>query len=682
MIILTEKPNVAEAIANAIGGYTKKDGYFQKGSDCIVSAQGHLLELNEPEDYDSKFSKWTLEDLPICPDKLFYKPIAKNYKVLAKIKKCFEEFDSSEFILATDAEREGEVIGAEILNFLHFKNYENARRFWVSEALTKEVVLKGLENAKPLSFYSKYKNEGFARAQSDWLLGMNISRLLSVSTTTLLSFGRVQTAILGAIYLRDKSIENFTPVKYNQLEITCTKDNVPFTLLLEQNNSDRFAINSEYIQNALNAPLAQLKIIDLTVEQKTENPPQLFNITGLQKYCAAQFKINPDRTLAIAQKLYEEYKCLSYPRTPSTVLGDDNVALFKEKFELLSAKYPELAQGCLDSKIAESNKRIFDSSKLQDHHGLIPVDVIPEQAGDDEKHIYFSVVKRFFDLIKESFIYELTKIKAEADEFIFKSSGRKIIQEGFKHTFEESDDTENQQLPDLKIDDFCKISNKKLITKETKPKQHFTNSSILALMENPKSEDADSNTDGKLVGIGTPATRANIIKVLLQRGYIVQTGQKLLITEKGKFLINTVIKIPELKNLISISTTTEWEKKLSDNPDLFLSEMRQFILTKLKQFEITDKWIDKGIGECPCCHKGKIKEGDKSFFCSEYKAGCKFSVWKNIAGAKISVSDIQLLIAGKKTHKKKMTSSKTQKTFEASLQYINGKIDFIYDKKQ
>lgn len=155
-----------------------------------------------------------------------------------------------------------------------------------------------------------------------------------------------------------------------------------------------------------------------------------------------------------------------------------------------------------------------------------------------------------------------------------------------------------------------------------------------------------------------------------------------MITEKGKFLINTVIKIPELKNLISISTTTEWEKKLSDNPDLFLSEMRQFILTKLKQFEITDKWIDKGIGECPCCHKGKIKEGDKSFFCSEYKAGCKFSVWKNIAGAKISVSDIQLLIAGKKTHKKKMTSSKTQKTFEASLQYINGKIDFIYDKKQ
>lgn len=673
MIILTEKPNVAAAIAEALGGYKKQDGFYSKGKDCIVSAQGHLLTLNEPEDYDAKYSKWRLEDLPICPDKLFYKPIPRNFKVLKKIKKCFNEFDSSEFILATDAEREGEVIGAEILNFLKYHN-PDSKRFWVSEALTKDVVLKGLANAKNLSAYAKYKNEGFARSQADWLVGMNISRLISVSTETLCTFGRVQTAILAAIYLRDKAIDEFKPVPYNQLELIVTKKNVNFSMFLNKDGSDRFSVCDNFFAEASKkiSGSNSILITEIKKETKKENPPQLFNITGLQKYCSKKYKIAPSKTLEIAQSLYEELKCLSYPRTPSVVLGDENVDLYLDKFNQLSKLYPELSQDCDNSRISNDNKRLFNSAKLQDHHGLIPLDDIPDSASDLQKKVYYSVMKRFFDVIKPEFIYEACSVSGTIQDLNFKGSGRIIIQKGFKTEL----DDEIQSIPDLTENENILVTKINNLEKLTQPKKHFTNATILALMENPKGEDENL---GKLVGLGTPATRADIIDKLLTREYITQQDQKLLITEKGKFLINAIVKVPELKDFISIAKTTEWEEKLADDPDSFLSEIKTFIKTKIANINITDKWIDPGIGLCPKCKKGRIKENAKGYSCSEWKNGCDFTIWKNIANAKISTADAQLLITGKKTKTKKMTS-KAGKEFSAALQLINCKVEFVFNK--
>lgn len=672
MIILTEKPNVATAIAEALGGYEKQNGFFSKGKNCIVSAQGHLLTLNEPEDYDAKYSKWRLEDLPICPDRLYYKPIPQNYKVLQKIKNCFNEFDSSEFILATDAEREGEVIGAEILNFLKYNN-PSAKRFWVSEALTKEVVLKGLKSAKNLSEYAKYKNEGFARSQADWLVGMNISRLISVSAGTLCTFGRVQTAILAAIYLRDKAIEEFKPVPYKQLELIVTKKNINFSMFLNNNGTDRFSTGDSFFLEAVKKMTScnSMLITEIKKETKKENPPQLFNITGLQKYCSKKYKIAPSKTLEIAQSLYEDLKCLSYPRTPSVVLGDENVELYSEKYELLSGLYPELSQDCDNSKISNENKRLFNSAKLQDHHGLIPLADIPDSASDLQKKVYYSVLKRFFDVIKSEFIYESCLITGTTQDLEFKGSGRIIIQKGFKTEL----DDEIQSIPDLNENENIPVTKINNLDKVTQPKKHYTNATILALMENPKGEDENL---GKLVGLGTPATRADIIDKLLTREYITQTDQKLLITEKGKFLINAILKVPELKDFISIAKTTEWEEKLADDPESFLNEIRTFIKTKIANITITDKWIDPGLGSCPKCKKGRIRETQKSYSCSEWKAGCDFTIWKNIANAKVSSADVQLLITGKKTKTKKMTS-KAGKEFSAALQLINGKVEFVFN---
>lgn len=695
MFVITEKPSVAKDIALGLGGFKKipygqKDYFFERNGDIIVSSAGHLLTLFMPQDYDESLKSWRIEDLPIIPEKYKYKPIESTYSVLQKIKYCFENYSSKELVLATDAEREGEHIGALILNYLGFKDYDSAKRFWVSEALTPEVVQKGFKNLKPLKNYENYKKAGYARARSDWLLGINISRLLAISTTGKTFFGRVQTAILGAIYLREKNIANFVPVPYYCLQVSVRKDSDSFKMLYHQNENNRFKTKQE-IQNVfdkVNSCNVALTVKDIKTENKTLNPPQLFNITGLQKYCSTNFHLTPERTLEIAQELYEKQKCLSYPRTPSTVLGDDNVELFKEKFELLAPLYPELAQGCANEKIVPENKNIFNSAKLQDHHALIPLAKLSDDASIELKQVYEAVLLRFFQTIKEPYIYGLTTITATVDDSVFIAKGKAVIQSGWKTNNKDNNEEQNTeeqliQINNLKTGDTLNIEKAEILSKETQHKKHYTNASILSLMENPKGEDENL---GKLTGIGTPATRANIIATLLKREYIWQKGQNLLITDLGKFVIQTVTKIPCLAKLITIDTTTEWEKQLETQPEVFLKNNEEFLRTEIPKIHISDKWEKENFGTCPICHSGKILEGDKAFYCSNYKTGCKSTIWKdNICHAKINSSDVKLLLSGKNTKPKKMKSAKTGKDFQAPLTMSivenQIKISCVFDKK-
>ena len=688
MFILTEKPSVAQSFADALGGFKKYDGYYSNGKDCIVSAHGHLLALCSPEDYDSRFSgKWesSFKALPIIPKDYRYKPIADPTKTLSKIKNCFKEFDSTDFILATDAEREGELIGALILAHIGFKHYDTARRFWVSEALTPDVVKKGLAAAKPLENYSSYKDAGYARSKADWLIGMNFTRFITVSTGTLCSFGRCQTSILSAIYLRDKNIKNFVPVPYNQLSVKVTKNGMEFSMLLQatkpQEYPDRFD-STDFFPDTVKKqilPGNSLIVKDVTKDKKTENPPQLFNITGLQKYCSNNFKLTPTQTLEIAQQLYEELKVLSYPRTPSVILGDDNVDLYREKFNLLSTKYKEYAEGCDTDLISNTNKRLFNSAKLQDHHALIPLAPLPDSATEAQKNVYLAVLQRFFQVIKKEHVYSQITVEAIFKDFHFIAKGKAIIQQGWKTGIRNCNEEDETSLPEVEKGDSLKIIFSEILHKETKPKKHFTNATILALMENPKAED---ETNVKLAGIGTPATRAAIIQTLIDRKYIKQEKQNLLITEKGCFLIETVIKIPSLANFISIKTTTEWEQNLQDNPNDFLKKITDFVATEIPKIKITDKWTGDSLGKCPLCN-GMILEGKKGYYCSEWKSGCKFTVWKEVSGAKITPSDIKLLLSGKNTSSKKFVN-KSGKSFNASLRLTfkdkQTNLDFVYPK--
>lgn len=294
MFILTEKNSVAKDIATALGGFKNQDGYFSNAKgDCIVAAQGHLLSLKMPEDYDEKYKKWNLEQLPIMPQKMEYKPIAKNSSVLKKIKACFNKFDSTDFVLATDADREGELIGYLILKHIGFKHYDTARRFWVSEALTPEVVKKGLKEARPLKEYNKLAESGKSRQHADWLIGLNVSRLLTCSTNHLLTFGRVQTAVLGAVYLRDKNITQFKSELYYRYRAVAEKDNVRFNFFLKNDEGkDTFYSrdNTKLKQAELHiTPRTQVKISKVTETKHSEMPPLLYNITGLQKVCSTEY---------------------------------------------------------------------------------------------------------------------------------------------------------------------------------------------------------------------------------------------------------------------------------------------------------------------------------------------------------------------------------------------------------
>lgn len=495
MFILTEKPSVASDIANALGGFQKQPGFFQRNNDCIIYAAGHLLELFEPEDYNEKFSKWNILDLPIIPLEMKYKPIFAGKKQLYLIKDCFKRFSQNDFILATDPEREGELIGHLILQFCGFTNYQNAKRFWVAQALTPEVVKEGLANAKPLLNYSSYKEAGLARSQADWIIGINISRLLSLSSgNTLFSFGRVQTAVLGAIYLRENSIKNFKPLPYNQVKAVL--DN--FSLFLSDNKDTKIPPNGGLLEKVNQLSSSDyIKITDIQVQEKVEKAPELFNITGLQKYCAAQYDFSPTKTLEIAQTLYENLKVLSYPRTPSNVLGDDNVDLFLEKFNLLKDLYPEFSKDCDVQKISSDNKRIFNSKKLQDHHALIPLGELPQTATDEQRKVFNAVLERFFNLIKPDYIYNSINITGTCKDLEFIGNGKQVLQQGFKDCqkppFGGLEDSEKnlleQVFPNINIGDSFNIKELKIADKFTKPKPHFTNTSLLALMENPKNDE-------------------------------------------------------------------------------------------------------------------------------------------------------------------------------------------------
>ncbi|MDR0731030.1 MAG: DNA topoisomerase, partial [Treponema sp.] len=433
MLILTEKPSVAAAFAQALG-VPKKNGCWENDEHCIVNALGHLLENYAPEDYDPALKKWALDSLPFIPDAIRFKPVENTRAQLAVVKNCFSRHKDAPFLLATDAEREGELIGAEILEYAGFKNYESARRFWVSAALTNEVILEGIKHAKPLSDYASYKDQGYARQAADWLAGMNITRLISLKSGKTLHFGRVQTAVLAAVYDREKTIGGFTPEKY--IEVTAILETAsPLPLKLRNPGNEEFPFRflpGDPLLKELEekkAAVSSGEITKIEKEKKTVHPPRLFNLTALQKAADRKFSYSPEQSLSIAQSLYEKHKCLSYPRTPSTVMGDENVELVQSIFNRLSPLYTGFSNGADPALIRADNKRVFNSKELEDHHALIPLAPVPEDASTDEKNVFSLVLKQFFTAFKHDYIYHAVALTADIAGFAFLGNAVEVIQQ-------------------------------------------------------------------------------------------------------------------------------------------------------------------------------------------------------------------------------------------------------------
>lgn len=376
MLILTEKLSVAKDFADALNA-TKFEGCFKTQGITITYCQGHLFELCPPSFYDKKYEKWNVADLPIIPKEFRYEKIPTEAKQATAVLSILKEHRDDEIIIATDADREGELIARTVLSEAGITDVSKCRRFWVSEALTKSVITAGLENARPLSSYDELAREAYARQHADWLVGINFTRLVTAGNTEVFPVGRVQTAVLFQIALRNHQVKNFTPLPYWELEAEITDKNgsrIRALLINPETGKSRFDRKSPLFQEAeVSLPGSKITSAAVDTVLKTEKPPKLLNINALQKEAYRRYGYSPEKTLEIAESLYNSHKCLSYPRTPSRVMGDNNAELFLQKFDLLKSKYPELSAECNHDLITQSNKHIFDSKNLESHHALIPL---------------------------------------------------------------------------------------------------------------------------------------------------------------------------------------------------------------------------------------------------------------------------------------------------------------------
>ena len=709
-LILTEKPSVARDFALALNAGGKNDGFIENDSFVITWAIGHLLAPFDPEDYDPKFKKWSLNTLPILPEEFKFKAQPKTKKQLDIIKRLLKRPDIERVIVATDAGREGELIARLILN--DAKSRHKAFRFWTSAALTKEVIHSELKNIKPLYDFDRLFIAGRARQKADWLVGMNLSRLATIKLNDLFSVGRVQTAVLSLLVERRKAIDSFVPQDYFELKAQFKYKAGTFSAYWfdprkkeDEKRKDKKA-DFEVILAKCEKKKSVITVLNET--EKTSYPQGLYSLTELQRQANMQFGFSASKTLEIAQSLYEKYKCLSYPRTDSKVMATSSFDMVKALVFKFKDLYPEHFEKFAGFKVSVKNKMVFDDSRLTDHHGLIPLKDFSGDENSPEGKIFHLVLKRFITNFLENHRYLETELQIECEKELFKARGKKILEMGFKVL--EGRETE-ELLPELKLGEEGLLNSGEIESKKTKPPFEYTEASLLYDMTNP-ARLVEENDLKKIfrteIGLGTQATRAQIIETLLKRSYIERSAKNLKATEKGILLVDKLADMPSTKELTSVSQTAKLELTLSsmaegECDDLeFLDNVHDFINSATnewkafagverdpskpktyggKTFGPKAKPVASALGECPIC-KAQIMDFPKSFSCSRWKEGCGFTIWKFVAKKKLTDAQIKKLMTHKKTDLIKGFKSKAGKPFNAFLAMNKeGKVEFEFEAR-
>jgi DNA topoisomerase III len=705
-LILTEKPSVARDFAKALGVKNKKEGYLENEYYIITWAVGHLVELFEPQDYDTKWKKWRLENLPILPDFFQYKPIQKTQKQLKIICGLLSKNTQEQVVIATDAGREGEVIARTILLAggipeENFEKNEKIKRFWTSQALTPQVVKAGMDSLKPAGEYNRLWRAGQARQIADWLVGMNGSRSATIKMNDLFSVGRVQTAVLALLVDRRRERENFKPEPYWILKAHFENGKDDWWGAWFKKNQTRILSeqDAKTIQGQIKNQTGH--VVSVEKQKKNQAPPLLYSLTDLQREANSRYGFYAKKTLSIAQTLYEEKKCLSYPRTEARVLGTQNISLVKKIIDNLSQLYPELFQNIILERINEKYKRIFDDSRLTDHHAIIPLAPLPQNASADEKTIYDLVMKRFAAAFHADCEYEQTIIITQVEKETFHTQGKRILKPGWRVVYgmeiekksDPDEDIENENIPPLKKNDPAKVIDTKIDYKETLPPPEYTEALLLRDMTNP----ARYVTEDKLkqiyrgdIGLGTQSTRAQIIETLLMRKYVQRQKRYLIALDKGCLLIETLRRFEKAKILTSPEETARWEMQLNriaqgeETGQAFLNSIKTFIHEIVEEFKSGKITLLEAAqnsppipipgsvtvyGKCPRCG-GDIIEGKKGFGCSRWRKEdglCRFVIWKTITGKMIPKSAVTQLLQKGITQNIQGFTSKQGKKFSARL---------------
>lgn len=703
-LIMTEKPSVARDFASALIGRAVKssDGFFENENFVITWAIGHLLAPFDPEDYDPKFKRWHLSTLPILPVEFKFKAQPKTKKQLDVIKRLIKRPDLDRIIVATDAGREGELIARLILNEARSKL--KSFRFFTSAALTPEVIHQEMKKIKPLHEYDRLYIAGRARQKADWLVGMNLSRLATLKLNDLFSVGRVQTAVLGLMVERRKAVETFVPQDYFELKASFKFksgnisafwfDPVKKIENEGEKRQDKRDFFDRLVQDLGNKD-AQIAILSETL--KTKYAEGLFSLTELQRQANIQFGFSASKTLEIAQTLYEKYKCLSYPRTDSKVLSVSSFELVEGLVSRFKNIYPDLFFKFEPSKLSVNNKIVFDDARLTDHHGLIPLKDFTGSESSPEGKIFHLVLKRFISNFLKNHRFLETEVEINCENNLFKTRGKKIIEMGFKIL--EARDAE-ELLPSVMLGEKGIFSDGEVLAKKTKAPFDYTEASLLYDMTNPARLVTESDLKKIFrseIGLGTQATRAQIIETLIKRDYVERSGKSLKASDKGVQLVDRLSSMPSTSALTSVSQTAKLELKLQsmaegDTDDIeFLDSINRYVECATNEWkaidaivgesksEASDQSIQKvNFGACPLC-QAEIRDFPKSFSCSRWREGCGFTIWKVVANKKLSDSQIKSLVTSRKTDLIKGFKSKAGKPFEAYL-ILNkeGKVEFEF----
>ncbi|MBC2175398.1 DNA topoisomerase III [Listeria booriae] len=626
IVVLAEKPSVGKDIARVLGCKQGKNGYLEGSKYIVTWALGHLITLADPENYDTKYKSWNMEDLPMLPQKMKLVPIKQTRKQYETVKSLMTRKDVSEIIIATDAGREGELVARWIIEYAKVK--KPIKRLWIS-SVTDKAIREGFNRLQPGKAYENLYRSAEARSEADWVVGINATRALTTKYNAQLSCGRVQTPTLAMIAQREEEIRQFKPKEFYQL--TAVTEQGSFSWSKGQTFDE-----AEAEKTARSLRGKDAVITDVAVKEKKTHAPGLYDLTELQRDANKRYDFSAKETLNIMQTLYERHKVLTYPRTDSRFISDDIVPTLKERVEACGVGPYAKPARAVASKPIKANKSFVDNSKVSDHHAIIPTEETPSLSdlNDRERKIYDLVVKRFLAVLSAPFTYEETAVQAKIGDETFGLKGKVVKSLGWKAVYNEDNDTDT--VTKLKKGEQIKVRDIQIHTGKTKPPARFNEATLLSAMENPSLTSGKKDlakTLGETGGLGTVATRADIIEKLFNSFSIEKQGKDIMITSKGRQLLDLVptdLKSPEL--------TAIWEQKLSKiangklDKTTFTTEMRNYAKKAVNEIKQNDKKFKHDnitSTKCPDCGKLMLRvKGKKGtmLVCQDRECGHREAV--------------------------------------------------------
>jgi DNA topoisomerase-3 len=668
-LIVAEKPSVGRDIASALpGSFDKHDNYLESDEWIVTWAVGHLVELAAPEAYDERFKKWRMADLPIVPEQFQLKPIdGKAEKQLKLIHKLMARDDVESVVNACDAGREGELIFAYVYETA--KKKKPVRRLWLN-SMTAKAIREAFEQLRPGEEMAQLEAAARSRSEADWLVGMNATRAASIRLRAAfdgaVSLGRVQTPTLALVARREEAIRAFVPEPYWLVEALFGAANGDY--------AGRYLGGKRLPEEQAAAVVEAVEGNDGTItklekKEERELPDLLYDLTSLQRHANTLFGFSARRTLQAAQRLYEEHKAITYPRTSSRYLSGDLVEEIRPTAHYVGGN-PEYAKAAAYVTRLDQLPlgRVVNDKKVTDHHAIIPTRSEHDlgRMGEDERRVYDLVAKRFLAVFHPEAVWERTRVETTVEEHVFRTSGRVLITAGWREVYgeearprTESDDDSggDQQLPRLEQGETVETKKVESLRKETQPPRRFTEASLLAAMETAGKDisDAELREAMKDSGIGTPATRAAIIERLIQVGYIEREGRALHATDKGIQVIRLLGNHP----LTSSELTGSWEHRLgeieqgTDSRPAFIDDIVKFTAETVGELDkLKDIKIERAnLGPCPICGRD-VLENRKGYSCwTKDDPGCGFVIWKQKAGKTLTPAVVKELMANRRTEK-------------------------------